>query len=214
MPLSIIGAGFGRTGTSSMKQALELLGVGPCHHMSEVLSLDDQRTKWKAIANGTKPDWDDVFANYNASVDWPSSHYWRDLAEHFPNAKILLTVRSSESWYTSMTNTIFKVLKEENEPDGVGTRIITEATFGGILDDKDHAIAIFEKNTSDVKAAISKDRLLVYSVGDGWEPLCQFLNLPVPSEPFPRSNSSEEFNQSIQARREQEALEKSNPEQT
>mgnify|MGYP005650040835 CR=1 FL=1 len=153
MPLSIIGAGFGRTGTSSMKQALELLGVGPCHHMSEVLSLDDQRTKWKAIANGTKPDWDDVFANYNASVDWPSSHYWRDLAEHFPNAKILLTVRSSESWYTSMTNTIFKVLKEENEPDGVGTRIITEATFGGILDDKDHAIAIFEKTTSSVNKA-------------------------------------------------------------
>lgn len=204
MALKLIGAGFGRTGTMSMKTALEMLGLGPCHHMKEIFAHPEQREMWRSMANGGPRDWDKVFENYNSSVDWPSAYYWRELAEFYPDAKVLLTVRSSESWYDSISKTIFKVLQEEDEPNGIGSVLIGDNTFGGNLTDRDHAISVYEQNTADVKSAISADRLLVYSAGDGWEPLCEFLDCPVPSEPYPRSNSTDEFNKAIDARREAE----------
>ena len=99
MTLSVIGAGFGRTGTESMKRALEILGLGPCHHMKEVIADPEQTRLWRSIARGSEANWDEGFAGYNASVDWPSSYFWRELSAHYPDAQILLTVRSSESWY-------------------------------------------------------------------------------------------------------------------
>jgi len=197
MALELIGAGFGRTGTLSMKAALEKLGLGPCHHMLEVTSSDTQREIWRRIAAGETPNWDEAFAGYRSTVDWPGAYYWRELSEYYPEAKILLTVRSAESWYESASNTIFRAIASIHDQDSVGVKLIAERIFGGRLDDKAHAIAIYERNTAEVQAAFGADRLLTYTVGDGWEPLCRFLGKPVPSEPFPKTNTTDEFKKRI-----------------
>ncbi len=199
MALSVIGAGFGRTGTESMKLALEQLGLGPCHHMKEVLANPEQLSLWRAIARGENADWEAAFANYRSSIDWPSAFFWRELSEVYPEAKIILTVRSSESWHKSMSNTIFKVLDASTDPDSIGLTLLKQRVFGGNYHDPDHAIAVYEKNNAEVKAAFDEDRLLIYQLGDGWEPLCRFLNKPVPDVPFPRSNSTAEFTAMMEA---------------
>ena len=193
MGLSVIGAGFGRTGTESMKLALETLGLGPCHHMKEVLANPRQTALWRAAARGGGTDWDEAFAGYASAVDWPAAYFWRQLSAYYPDAKVLLTVRSAESWYESMSNTILKVLESSTDPDSVGLRMIGEGVFGGRLDDRAHAIAVYKKNTADVQAAIPRQRLLTYHLGDGWQPLCRFLDKPIPDSAFPRTNSTEEF---------------------
>ncbi len=193
MVLSVIGAGFGRTGTESMKLALEALGKGPCHHMKEVLVDSEQIALWRSAAQGDLPEWEEAFAGYNSAVDWPTAYFWRELSEYYPDAKVLLTVRSADSWYESMTNTIFKTLKASTDPASIGLKLIGEGVFGGRLDDRAHAIAVYEKNIADVQAAFTRERLLTYHLGEGWEPLCQFLGEPVPNIPFPRSNPREQF---------------------
>ncbi|MDP6953159.1 MAG: sulfotransferase [Alphaproteobacteria bacterium] len=193
MTLAVIGAGFGRTGTDSMKAALELLGFGPCHHMKEVLASEEQTRIWRAIAAGGTPDWDKVFADFNACVDWPSAFYWRQISAHWPEAKILLTVRDSESWYRSMEQTIFRVVRQGTDMESLGRKLIESQVFGGNIDDREAVIAAFERNTAEVQAAFGPDRLLTYHIGDGWEPLCRFLGVPVPDQDFPRTNSTAEF---------------------
>ena len=193
MALSVIGAGFGRTGTESMKLALEQLGFGPCHHMKEVLADPGQLEIWRAIARGDPSDWEAAFAGYRSAVDWPSAFFWRELSQAYPEAKIILTVRSSESWHKSMSNTIFKVLEASTDPDSIGLKLITERVFDGRFLDRDHAIAVYEQNNAEVQAAFDENRLLTYQLGDGWGPLCRFLDKPVPDRPFPRSNSTAEF---------------------
>lgn len=197
MALSVIGAGFGRTGTESMKLALQTLGLGPCHHMKEVLPNPEQVALWRSAAQGNLPDWDEVFAGYRSAVDWPAAYFWRELSEYYPVAKLLLTVRSADSWYKSMENTILKTVKASTDPASIGLKLIGEGVFGGRLDNRAHAIAIYEKNNADVQAAFPRDRLLTYNLGDGWEPLCRFLGKQTPDTPFPRSNSTEEFNSLI-----------------
>ena len=193
MALLLIGAGFGRTGTMSMKAALETLELGPCHHMVEVNNKPEQRDIWRAIAAGKSQDWDTAFAGYKSAVDWPSAFFWRELSQYYPQAKILLTVRTAESWYTSMTNTIFPLIATSADTDGVAVKLIRERVFGDVLDDKAYAIAIFEQHIAEVQASFDDERLLTYTVGDGWEPLCRFLGTAVPDIPFPSSNSTEEF---------------------
>ena len=193
MVLSVIGAGFGRTGTESMKLALEALGKGPCHHMKEVLASSEQIALWRSAAQGDLPEWEEAFAGYNSAVDWPTAYFWRELSEYYPDAKVLLTVRRADSWYESMTNTIFKTLKASTDPASIGLKLIGEGVFGGRLDDRAHAIAVYEKNIADVQAAFTQERLLTYHLSEGWEPLCQFLGEPVPNIPFPRSNPREQF---------------------
>lgn len=197
MTLSVIGAGFGRTGTESMRRALEHLGFGPCHHMYEVIAKPEQRRQWRAIAAGAEPNWDEVFAGYRAAVDWPSAFFWRELSAHYPNAKMLLTLRSAESWYASMEKTIFQVLGASTDRESVGVKLIAERVFSGRLNDREHAISLFEKNTAEVQAAFGEDRLLTYHIGDGWEPLCRFLNKPVPDIPYPSSNAAEDFHTTL-----------------
>ncbi|MDA0822552.1 MAG: sulfotransferase family protein [Proteobacteria bacterium] len=199
MTLSVIGAGFGRTGTLSMKSALEILGFGPCHHMVEVNSNVAQRDLWRAIAAGEDANWDLAFAGYRSCVDWPSAFYWRELSDYFPNAKIILTVRDAEKWYESVSHTIFPSLQSSSDPASVGVKLIAQRVFGGILNDKQHALDIYAKNIRNVQAAFDHDRLVTYKIGDGWEPLCRFLNVPVPTREFPQSNSTEEFNQRVRA---------------
>lgn len=193
MALEVIGAGFGRTGTMSMKAALEILGFVPCHHMLEVTTNDAQRDIWRAIAAGGTPDWEQAFAGYRATVDWPGAYFWRELAAYYSQAKIILTVRDPESWFESATNTIFHSIANNPDRDSVGVKLIEERIFGGRLDDKAHAIALYEKNIAEVQAAFSSDRLLTYTTGDGWSPLCRFLERPIPAEPYPQSNSTAEF---------------------
>lgn len=199
MALSVIGAGFGRTGTESLKLALEMLGLGPCHHMKEVLADPTRLARWRSIAQGAQgtesatPDWDDVFAGYRSTVDWPGAYFWRALARHYPDAKILLTVRSAVSWYASMENTILATLKASTDPASIGLKLIGEQVFGGRLDDRSHIIAAYEQNTADVEAAFPPERLLTYQLGDGWAPLCRFLGKPIPEAPYPRGNSTAEF---------------------
>ena len=202
MTLAVIGAGFGRTGTESMKLALEQLGLGPCHHKKEVLPRPDQLAFWRAAMKGERSDWETGLAGFRASIDWPTAFFWRELAAHFPDARILLTVRSAESWYKSFANTILPVAGR-GEPDSLGRQILARV-FDDRGDEPAHAMAVYERHNAAVRAAIPAERLLTYEVGSGWEPLCAFLDLPVPEAPFPRTNTTREFREHF-AEREDDA---------
>lgn len=208
MPLKVVGAGFGRTGTNSLKLALEQLGFGPCHHMFEVRDNPRQLPFWQAAARGDAMDWDAVFAEYNASVDWPSARYWREIAQHFSDAKVLLSVRPAEDWFKSVHSTIYpSLMKRADDPPSANKdrrdmafEIVVNQTFDGRLDDKAHALAVYEAHIAEVQRTIAPERLLTFDVVEGWEPLCAFLDVPVPAEPFPRTNSTAEFQARIIAR--------------
>lgn len=203
MTLKVIGAGMGRTGTMSLKLALEQLGFGPCFHMAEFFRNDDPDTlmsKWSKVAFGPgAPDWDDVFDGYPATVDFPAAVYWKDLSQHYPKAKVILTERDPERWFDSTQKTIFRPnpdepLEERTDPWALMVlKIIGDDTFGGNTRDRDHCIAVFERHNAAVKAALPPERLLVYEVKQGWEPLCAFLGVPVPDTPFPSENSTDAF---------------------
>jgi len=199
MPLSIIGTGFGRTGTMSLKLALEQLGVGPCHHMEEVMEHPEQVPLWCAAIRGEPLDWDDVLDGYRSTVDWPGAHYWQELVERYPESKVIHTVRPVEEWWISFSATIGTLLADAASEDGEPSSIpemayaIVAATFGSTLDDKAAGVRAFEQRTLDVRATVPEDRLLVYEVRDGWGPLCDFLERPAPSAPFPRTNDAAAF---------------------
>ncbi|MDH3378503.1 MAG: sulfotransferase family protein [Gammaproteobacteria bacterium] len=203
MTLKIIGTGFGRTGTNSLKLALEQLGFGPCHHMYEVRDNPEQLPWWENAARGDRVDWDVVFANYASCVDWPSARFWRELCEKFPNAKVLHSVRDEQEWISSVHQTIYPALRDWDRHEDGPTRdrrrmayeIVVNQTFGGRLEDREHALDIFRAHNDEVCRTIPAERLLVYDVKYGWEPLCKFLDVPVPARPFPRVNSSDEFQQ-------------------
>ena len=194
MTLSVIGAGFGRTGTESIKIALEALGFGPCHHMTEIEPDSEQSRFWRDAVTNESPDWDLGFSGYNATVDWPSAYWWRELSEHYPEAKILLTVRSSESWYASFSQTIQPLILRNTDPDSLGRTLIQQRVFGNRIDDRDYVTRIYKDNIREVEASIAPERLLTYQLGSGWAPLCEFLQVPVPDIPFPRSNNTDDFN--------------------
>lgn len=201
MALALVGAGFGRTGTKSLKLALERLGFGPCHHMYEVRRNPEQLPFWQAAAAGRLPDWDEVFAGYRACVDWPAAAFWREIAEHYPAAKVLLTVRPEDAWIDSIYATIYPRMRDcETLESGharasmsMARSLIVERTFGGRLDDREHAKAVFRAHNETVRRSVPPERLLVYRVGEGWEPLCRFLDVPIPDDAFPHINSTEEF---------------------
>jgi hypothetical protein len=199
MTLRVIGAGVGRTGTYSLKLALEQLGYGPCHHMEEVLKDPSRQIPlWHAALAG-KPDWEAIFKGYAAAVDWPSAAFWRELATAYPAAKVILTARTAESWYQSYSQTIAKFMSGAHEaPPEVGPWF--EMAFGvtgksGFAPDAspEATIAAYDANVAAIRSAIPPERLLVFDVKDGWQPLCTFLAEPVPAMPFPRTNNSEEF---------------------
>lgn len=193
MALDIIGAGFGRTGTESMKRALEMLGYGPCYHMYEVIPNKERYETWQGIYDGAiDPDWDALFDGFRATVDWPAARYWRELAAHFPAAKILLTYRDAESWYASMEGTILAFLRDPDRTEGMAPRLRRDV-FGGEVHDKDHVISVYQANVAAVQNAFGPDRLLTYEVGWGWEPLCRFLNVDIPAVPYPRGNDRAGF---------------------
>jgi len=198
--MKIIGAGFGRTGTKSMKEALERLGFGPCYHMFEVFRNPADIPVWHDAAFGRDVDWKALFAEYGSGVDWPICHFWEPLAELYPDAKVLLTVRPADGWYTSMTNTIFSHIEGHRPEDESGRiwkemvdKIVREDTFDNRTEDRAHCEAVFERHIAHVKDTAPADRLIVYEVGSGWEPLCDALGVPVPDIPFPQTNTTAEF---------------------
>ncbi len=197
MTLKVIGAGFGRTGTASLKLALEKLLGGACYHMSEVLGHAGHVDLWLDAARG-KPDWDAIFADYVATVDFPASNYWRELAAAYPAAKIVLSVRSAESWATSTQETIFsKTLQGlyAGTKWGGMLKATIDDHVGGDINDRAAIINAFNAHNAAVQDAFGPDRLLVFQAKDGWAPLANFLGVPVPDEPYPHINSKEEFDQ-------------------
>ena len=197
MALSVIGTGFGRTGTESMKRALEMLGHGRCHHMYEVLPDPKQYDAWQAVWDGAVPDWDALYDGYAAAIDWPTAYYWRAVTAHFPEAKVLLTIRSAESWYASFSRTIAPALYDHRgAPLSRFTyQMLAVETFANRVTDAAHCKAVFNAHNDAIREAIPADRLLVYELGSGWEPLCAFLDCPVPDVSYPSGNATEEFHQ-------------------
>jgi hypothetical protein len=193
MTLKVIGTGFGRTGTDSMREALTILGFGPCHHMFEVVASDEQKRLWRALAAGEAPDWQKLLAGFNSCVDWPSAHYWPQLIDAYPEARVILTYRSAESWWDSYRKTILNFIKPGSDPETLGVALIATQVFGGNPEDRDVAIAAYEANVKAVKATVPPERLLVYNLGDGWGPLCAHLGVPVPDRPYPSRNSAADF---------------------
>lgn len=199
MSLEVIGAGFGRTGTESMKRALEMLGHGPCYHMYEVMPHPERYATWQAIYDGRQsPDWDQIFDGFRATVDWPACRYWRELAAHFPDAKILLTYRDPQSWYESMERTILPMLRDPERTEGMAPRL-RRVVFGGEVHDQGHVISVYKRHVEDVQAVFGADRLLTYELGSGWDPLCRFLGRDVPPAPFPTGNDTKAFHANNQA---------------
>ena len=193
MSLMVIVTGFGRTGTDSMREALTMLGFGPCHHMSEVMVHAKQKRLWRALARGGAPDWAQLFAGYKSCVDWPSAFYWRELIEAYPQARVILTWRSPESWWESFERTILPAIVGSTDQESLGIALVANQVFGGRPQDRAHAIAVYRDNVEAVLNTVPSERLLVHKLGDGWAPLCSHLGVPVPDEPYPARNSSQEF---------------------
>jgi hypothetical protein len=194
MSLRVVGAGLGRTGTMSLKLALERLLGAPCYHMSEVFAHPEHVALWHAAARGEPVDWKALFDGYAAAVDWPVGSFWPEVAAAFPDACILLSTRSAEAWWKSASQTIFPIsAKAAGTPWHAMWMELAERRFTPRLDDRDAAVAAYERHNADVRARAPKERLLEWTARDGWAPLCRALGVPVPAEPFPHANSTEEF---------------------
>jgi hypothetical protein len=211
--LSVIGAGLPRTGTSSVKAALEQLGFGPCYHMFEVFAHPDHVDRWLGVGSGADADWDRVFEGYRSTQDWPASYFWRELAEAYPEAKVVLTVREPRRWFESfrslMLNGPARLASEAGGEaavhpvlnvtqrmrpmlEGMGQQTFGEEWRGG-EDSLTEAVAVaaYERHVAAVREGLPADRLLVFDVREGWGPLCDFLGVDPPAEPFPHLNDAE-----------------------
>lgn len=192
MALKVIGSGLGRTGTMSTKLALEQLGLR-CHHMIEVFAAPQSMPLWIDAGRG-KPDWDAIFDGFEAMVDHPGCAYWRELMDYYPDARVLHTVRDPDKWFDSTQATIFnpdRPMPGDGPPGEFFAQL--QAFYGGDMHDRAFMTDFFRRHTERVVAGVPKDRLLVFEVSQGWGPLCDFLGLPVPETPYPRENSTEQF---------------------
>jgi hypothetical protein len=219
--VKVIGAGFGRTGTTSLKTALEKLGFGPCYHMTEVFAHPEHADVWSAAGRGEPADLESVLEGYDATLDWPACTFYEEFMERHPEAKVLLSVRDPERWYESTRTTIYELtMLLGSSPTvrfvfGLLTLLtyggfagrkttlphddIWDGTFDGRFEDKSYAIEIFERHDEEVKRRVPPGRLLVYEVKDGWGPLCAFLCVPEPEEPFPRLNDAAQMRLGMKA---------------
>ena len=199
MTIRVFGAGVGRTGTYSLKLAVNKLGLGPCHHMEEVLHhMPSQVPLWSAALSG-RPDWEEIYRGYNSAVDWPTAGFFREQVAAFPSAKFILTLRTPESWADSFGGTIYTLLagRDAGPPQmkewlAMAAGVISKSGFPDGLD-RAGLIRKFVAHNEAVRAVIPPERLLVFEVKEGWGPLCKFLKVDVPSEAFPRTNDRAEF---------------------
>jgi hypothetical protein len=203
MALQVVGSGLGRTGTKSLKEALELLLGAPCYHMMECFGRPEDPSRWHEAMRGEPVDWDDLFDGFAATVDWPSAACWKELAAAYPDALILHSERPADEWFRSADATIlegFKVPREEWPAPGENAWwdmaiAMFEDRFTPDFLDRDAAVAAVEAWNADVRATAPADRLLIWPTGAGWEPICEALGVPVPDEPFPHTNTTAEFRQ-------------------
>ena len=202
MTLQVVGAGAGRTGTHSLKVALEQLLGGTCHHMVECFGRPDQIAGFTAAVDGEPVDWTALMADFTAMVDFPGSLFWREIAAANPDAPILLSTRDAEGWYTSASNTIFVSMDSappEMQPWMQTVKRMLHDRFSDDFENKDAMIAAYEAHNAAVRAEVPADRLIDWTAGDGWGPICAALNVPVPDEPFPVTNTTKEFREMIGA---------------
>jgi hypothetical protein len=208
MPIQVIGAGLGRTGTLSLRAALEELGFARCYHPLAVVATMDQARIWDAAARGEPVDWDRLFAGFRATVDMPGCLFYRELLEKYPEAKVILTVRDPDRWYDSVRQTIHfadkafpkwalvlspRVLVFDRMFDRLWDRL-----FRDRFEDRTFAIDVFNRHNEQVRRDVPADRLLVYEISQGWGPLCAFLGVPVPAgKPFPHLNDAAHFRAGI-----------------
>src|SRR5215210_4159516 len=237
MSLEVIGAGFGRTGTTSLKAALEELGFDPCY--DGLFGIPEHVQLWEAAARGKSVDWNELFGGYRATTDWPACSFYEELMQSYPDAKVILTLRDPNRWYESTYNTlylrqriassaVFRCLRRLGLRQfnantflllvlragaSVGLfrpgmargawlidRLIWQDTFGGNLEDRQHAIGVFERHNEEVKRRVPVERLLVYEIKEGWRPLCDFLGVEEPDKPFPHLNDTHTFRKMIRRR--------------
>jgi hypothetical protein len=205
MALRIVGAGLGRTGTHSLKHALETLLDGPCYHMAETFGRPADIPVWEAAIDGDPPDWHTFLGEYRATVDWPAAAFWRDLAAANPDAVVLLSTRASaDAWWTSANATIFEIgrrtLPATDDPEldvfraqlAMVDTMFTRA-FTPHWHDEATAKAAYDAHNAAVRAEVAADRLVDWQPGDGWDPICEKLGLAVPDEPFPHVNRTDDF---------------------
>ncbi len=209
--MKLIGAGMPRTGTLTQKMSLEMLGLGPCYHMVDVLGDLEQADLWKQALAG-EPNWNEIFDGFQSTVDWPGGYFYRELADFYPEAKVLLSVREPEGWERSMRETVWAVRNGESlirllssaqghiNPRWQGFLDMVDGllwrgkgTFGGGHSEPGQMIETMKRHNEEVKASIPPERLLVWSVTEGWEPLCEFLEVPIPGVPVPHINDRKEF---------------------
>lgn len=208
--MKVIGAGLGRTGTKSLQAALEQLGFGPCYHMTEVIEHPEHVPTWLAAAAKQSVDWATFLNGYQATVDFPGCSYYQEMMAAFPDAKVLLSVRDPDRWYASCLETIYAIshklpmrwvgrfMPRMGAVMGMANHIVWQQMFEGRFLDRDFAIARFHQHTEEVKRVVPQDKLLIFDVKQGWEPLCKFLGVPVPEGvPFPHMNDTAEFKQRI-----------------
>ncbi|MBQ60824.1 MAG: sulfotransferase family protein [Gammaproteobacteria bacterium] len=201
MSLKVIGAGFGRTGTMSLKLALEQLGFNKCYHMFEVMEHPEHIPVWASAHQGKDINWQALFEGYLASVDWPSCNLWREQMARYPDAKVILSTRDPERWYASVMNTIYPSSSglRDSEDENMARfghwtcEIIWGRVFDDRMDDKDHCIRVFKAHEKSVIDTVPRDKLLVFQADQGWEPLCRFLGCDVPDEDYPHTNTTQEF---------------------
>jgi len=202
MTIEVIGAGFGRTGTLSLKHALETLGFGPTYHMRDVMQRPSHITRWHQYAVTGRMEWESVFGRYRSCVDFPASCAWRELIVEYPNAKVVLTIREADQWWKSTATTIYPLthtafprwLRKLAPPVDHWLDMIDRLVWDGIFDrrfeDRDYAIEVFERHISTVRADVPSSKLLIFNVRDGWTPLCEFLAVPTPPGEFPHLNDA------------------------
>ena len=202
--MKVLGAGFGRTGTMSLKIALEKLGIGPCYHMREVVSHPSHIKIWYDISHGEHPNWDRLFSGFNSAVDFPVCLFYEELVNKFPDAKFILTLRDFDTWYESTANTIYKVptmLPEWFKRVVYPIRMFIElqvnliwvGLFKNNFSDIEYTELVYNEHLKSVKKTIPADKLLIYRVNEGWGPLCEFLNVDKPEIPFPKVNDTAEM---------------------
>jgi Sulfotransferase domain len=217
--LQVIGAGLPRTGTTSTKAALERLGFGPCYHMFEIITHPDHVDRWLPAATGRPLDWGRVLAGYRATQDWPASHFWREQAEAFPEAKVILTVRDPHPWFVSFRTLIARRAALDHGDDvparaaavmdgmrrlapvlnTIGRALFgPDWHFGMDMTDERAAVAAFDRHVAEVTEAVPARRLLIFDVHEGWRPLCDFLGVETPEEPFPHLNDSQSMQRNIE----------------
>jgi hypothetical protein len=193
MAMRVVGAGLGRTGTLSLKVALERLLGGRCYHMAEVFEHPEHVASWHAATRDDFPDWHALFRDYRAAVNWPASAFWYEIAAAFPDAIVLLSVRDPESWWKSAHDTIFSAIDDVQGEWRDMIDALFATRFTSAIGDRAASIAAFERHNENVRRTVPPSRLLEWRATDGWAPLCAALGVPVPAEPFPKVNTTVDF---------------------